>query len=58
LVVKFSTGRAKNARKASEWPSTTRRVGFEESVTLSAYPRLPTALLPEGGHEHAASGER
>ncbi len=36
LVVKFSTGRAKNARYASEWPSTTMRVGFAESVTTPA----------------------
>ena len=36
FVVKLSTGRAKNARYASEWPSTTRRVGFAESVTLQA----------------------
>ena len=35
-VLKLSTGRAKNARKASEWPSTTSNVSLVVTVTLAS----------------------
>jgi len=48
-VWKLSTGRAKNARNAREWPSMIIRVGFSESSTPPAYKCLPAWVPPTKG---------